>query len=354
VAVSVSHDLHDPIWDQYLAFNPLGQYQQCTFWAEAKEPQGWKRLRIALSRDDRICSGFQILTKDSNFGRVGYLSKGPVCRDNDPAALNQLTSVLIACVRRFRMRALICQPPDDSVGFAELLQERGFRPFLQYLVNEATLIADLGGGPVRLESMINATARNRIRQAKRKGVTIREGGRSDLPTFFRLMLHSCERQAVSPNPASLEDLTHYWDALHSAGSARLSFAEYEGAPVAGAFCIAFGQRCTLRKKGWNGLHGDKSPNDLLLYEAMMWAQERGLTSFDFGDVDRALAEEMLSGRELTQDQRKSPHLFHLRFGGVPRLLPRATIYINGAVSRLVYEMGIRTRLVRDRIDRRFA
>lgn len=349
LVASLSREPSDPCWDEFVASHPLGHYQQSSSWAMAKKLQGWERIRVLLSRDNFVVSGFQILTKPSRFGRVGYLSKGPVCEDNNDAVLAATLRLLTACVAKFKIRALICQPPDVSLALTEMLTKRGFRPFLPYLVNEATLIADLQGGINSLESRMNATARNVVRQAKRKGITIREGNRGDLGTFFQLMLHTCARQGVLPNPPSIRELTHYWDVLHQTGLARLSFAEFAGVPIAGAFCIPFGHRCTFRKKGWNGLHRDKYPNDAVVYEAMAWAQHQGLKWFDFGDVDRTLAEAILDGKELTEDQRRSPHLFHLRFGGRPMRLPRATIYLANPVFRCAYELAIRAPFLRKRL-----
>src|SRR5262245_2268685 len=67
-----------PAWDNFLRGTDLGQFQQSSLWAQAKQVDGWQSLRLILEQEQRIVGGFQILWRRTRFGRVGYIIKGPV------------------------------------------------------------------------------------------------------------------------------------------------------------------------------------------------------------------------------------------------------------------------------------
>ena len=92
--------------------------------------------------DGRIAGGFQILTRNSRFGSIGYISKGPVLIKEDNDLLNFMLEMVVSTVKTNRLNALILQPPDKA-RLTVLPTGISFLP--NHLVNviSATAVVDL-------------------------------------------------------------------------------------------------------------------------------------------------------------------------------------------------------------------
>src|ERR1019366_266993 len=180
--------------------------------------------------EDEIVAGFQILWQSSWRGRMGYVSKGPVVLPGYSGLAEYATALLQKLARKERLRALVVQPPDSCIQTSETLAFSGFMPDLFAKVNHATWILELDDGFDAVEQRMSAVKRRVARQAVKLGVSIREGDRRDLGTFFELMLSTCRRLGVEPNPRDMSSLLALWDAGEPGGCILLFFAEYEAKP----------------------------------------------------------------------------------------------------------------------------
>jgi hypothetical protein len=243
---------------------------------------------------------------------------------------------LIAAVRRLKLAAAIAQPPDESRQTAQALRQGRFQPERWQGVNTATLLVDLRPGLEVVEQSMRRRTLQEIRQAVRRGVRIQEVGDSAVPVFFELMAATCRRQHTSPQPASAQALGELWSAFAQRGQARLSLASIQDTPVAGQLVLCFGRRATFWKKGWTEDSGAAHPVTLLTHESLRWAQSAGFHWVDFAALDPDLAATLIAGREPTESQRRSRHMFNLGFGAVPRLLPEATIFFPNRLWRWAY------------------
>lgn len=332
----LSAEASDPRWDGFLRATPLGQFQQSSLWAQAKQSDTWKCLRVVLDQENRIVGGFQILWRRSRFGRIGYISKGPVLPGEHSDTLAFALDVLGDTVQSLQLRALVVQPPDLSRELAPTLARRGFAPNHLTQVISASCWVPLAGRSNQFERQISRSRLLQVRQAVRRGVTIWEGKDADAPRFFELMASTCARQGVHPNPSSSQALRRLAGLFQATGECRLSFADCEGETVACLLDLKFGDRVTTWKKGWNGTRADRHPNALLAYESLRWAHGRGCSFLDFAGMDRHFAECLLARRPLTEAQKKDRDGFNLSFGAEPRLLPRALIWWRHPLLRLIY------------------
>jgi len=324
----LSDAAQDDRWDAFLASTPLGQYQQSATWGQVKVPEGWRVARVVFSRDDRIEGGFQALWRTIGFVRFGYVSKGPVFRDEASALARQAAVFVEAVARRLRIRMLMLQAPDQSRGIAPLFTGSSFCENDLVGVITANLVVGLTGGPEVITGRMSRQTRQKIRQANARGITIREGDERDLPSFLALLLATCRRQAqAKPYPATLNQLRHLWACLASRHCIRLSFAVHDAQPVSGLLSIVFGSRLTFWKKGWSGEHAEKHPNALLFHEALLWGHQRGYTAADFAGLDRGIAETLLQEQPLSESQKRSRDFAHLGFGGEPVLLPKPRLWV---------------------------
>jgi hypothetical protein len=327
----------DPVWDGFLEGTNLGQFQQTSGWAIVKAADGWKLARSVVARSGAIIGGVQLLWKQKGPFRIGYATKGPVVVSSDIDDLELVLDGLFALTRQLRLSALIVQPPDLQTNLPSFLQQRGLQHERFMGVIGSTLLVDLSDGLAAVEAGMRRRTLQEIRQAKRRGVVVREGERKDLPAFFSLMKQTCERQGgLPPNPSSEAGLGVLWDAFCLPPRCRLTLAESQGKPIAGLLCVAFGQRLTLWKKGSeagsNGLH----PMALLYQESLAWGGNNGFREADFGSIRSDIATAIELNQPLSEAQRQTRDFYNLGFGGRPLRLPQAMIHFPNPLFRLGY------------------
>jgi peptidoglycan pentaglycine glycine transferase (the first glycine) len=335
----LSYEFEDPAWDDFLDSIPLGHFQQSSTWSRVKQPEGWKPIRFTVKDRGRIIGGFQILSRKSKLGSIGYVTKGPVVHPETPENCRRIISKLFEVVRERRLLALIVQPPDGSSILSDYVKEAPFSRNSFVRVVQTTLCNDLTQGSEKIISGLSESTRKNTRRAARRGVTVREGKREDLPRFFELMRQTCERQKTQPNPADLPSLQALWDALAPSRRLRITVAEAEGRIIAVLLSIVFGGALTLWKKGSDATEHHRHPNEALILEALEWGANHGLRYADFAALRRDIAESVLRGEALTEEQMRARDNFNLGFGGAPRYLPEATVYIANPLLRRIYDLA---------------
>jgi hypothetical protein len=323
-------------WDDYLEHCPLGQFQQSSRWACIKALDGWKAHHVFLNPQQPEQGGLQLLWKASRFGRIGYVSKGPVLLTEDRATVDAIMLHLKTVVRTLGLRALILQPPDQSRICVEDLLRHSFNANTVNSVIRATAIIDISSERSAWEARMHSKTRQQARTAVKRGVEVRLGDRSDLPLFFALMCESCRRQNTQPNPSRVELLEALWDMFSP--HVVVGFAMADGEAVAGLLMIGHGRRLTFWKKGWNSKGAQLYANCLLMVEALGWAQARGYTLVDFVSLAPDIAEILVSGGLLSEQQQRSRDVFNLRLGAEARLLPPARLLVTNPVLRQLYQL----------------
>lgn len=328
----------DASWDEFLMTTSLGQFQQSSMWAQVKEIERWECLRVVATIKDQIFGGFQILSRNTPLGRIGYVSKGPVVVPETQDLAELLVVQMRDQARKNKIIALIVQPPDDSQITSDILAHHHFIQSNPMGVIETTLLVDVSNGTEALDrGMSRKDTIRKVRVAKQNGVTVREGTEEDIDLFFNLMSATCKRQGVKPNPPTEKALRQLWLTFSKRNCLRVTFAEYNHEVIAGSLNIVFGKKVNLWKKGWNYKYPDQHPNDLLHYETLHWACSNKFNHCDVIAFDRDIADAMQNGKPLSNVQKKSPNIFHLRFGGVPKLLQPARIWIANSLIRLSYK-----------------
>jgi CelD/BcsL family acetyltransferase involved in cellulose biosynthesis len=343
VTAWMSEEDEDESWDEFLQQIPVGQFHQSSMWARAKASEGWSCIRVLMAGECGLMGGFQLLWRSTRLGRIGYVSKGPVLKplenrvDADLVERHAI-SLLKDTARRKRIRALIVQPPDFCNEMSGSLRDADLLPGVHMGVNDATWIVDVSDGFEGVERRMDRAFRKCLNRAQRGNLRVREGERSDLAGFWELMLCSCRRQNAGPNPSELRHLVALWDAARPRGAIRLHVVECDGGPVAGQLDVLFGKTVTFWKKGWNGAEKRLSPNDVCMYEGIRWASQAGYSLVDFASFDRTMAEGMIAGQALTEEQAQSRYVNFFRTGGRPMLLPRAQVYLQNWLLRAGYRL----------------
>jgi lipid II:glycine glycyltransferase (peptidoglycan interpeptide bridge formation enzyme) len=332
-----SPEPEDPGWDSFLESTTLGQFQQSSGWGQYKQTEGWNVFRVVLTREGRIVGGFQILWKTTRLGRIGYISKGPVIQPDEPGLTSFVVNLVQSGAAELKLRALIVQAPDLGVPTDHALADAGFLKIPAAKIIDASCMLDLTQASKTLESGFSASARRNVRLASRAGVMVREGTSGEIAVFHDLMVATCARQGVTPNPPTAAVTEALWQSLSKGGHARLTFASYRDEIIAGKLCILFGKRASLFKVGWNGQHPRSYPNERLEFEALCWAQSNGFATADWVGLSRATALAVLEGNQSGEAQASNIDRFKLRFGGRPVLLPSALVWISNPLLRRCYQ-----------------
>jgi lipid II:glycine glycyltransferase (peptidoglycan interpeptide bridge formation enzyme) len=318
--ISVSKEGLDPEWDNFLETLPDNLYQQSSLWAKVKATKGWKHLRLVVREHGQIVGGFQMLLRSLPlFGAVGYVSKGPVTASDDPAVQEFVLNQLDHLARVEHILFLKIQPAQGFEDLAKRLAERGAQPGIVPVTSQATFRVDLRPDPDGIMAQMNPKTRSNIRRAERRGVTIRIGTETDLPTFYHLKKIHAKLQGYSPG--SEDNDYNLFSILGD--HFRFFLAEYDGQVLAAKSNIAFGDVVLDYHLVDSGLHRNLNAQSLLHWNSMLWGKERGCAWYDFGGTAMPIAKAMMNNEPLPDHPASGRALFKKSFGGQLMFRPSA-------------------------------
>lgn len=330
----------NPAWDAFLNASTLGHFYQTSMWARVRTIDGWQPLITIITLNDQLIGGFQILVRAKSYlGKIGLLLKGPVVDSDDPRTIKFVISMLKNTVRVHKIKALIGQPPDKNKDMQDVLKRAGFSPnHLENAIKNNTVSIDLRCSEEEIFKKIKRQKRQNIKTAIKNSVTIREGQKDDLRTFFKYMLETCKRQQVSPSPSSEDFLLKMWDLFAPSGYMKLFMAQCEGTDVTGLVVLPFGDTAYMWKFGWSGNYGHYRPNEMLYWEIFRWAKKHGYQYADVGAISAVHVESSQHGSTPVEDLSKSYSRFKSEFGGETVALSNGFVYIPNPLSRWAYNL----------------
>lgn len=331
----LSTRMTDLEWDDFVAKIPGGEFEQTSMWAQAKSIYGWSPVRCFIRRQGNITAGFQILRKKiHNLVCIGYISRGPLATDPESRDLQSILLQAISdVVNKFGILVLFIHLPVSSNNFLSRMYQYGFRESSLVSVCKATLRIDLSQRIDEIFSSIKKKVRTQIRQGYKRGTYVRPGNRNDISTFFNLMLMTCARQGVEPNPPDEKYLEKLWDAFSSWDSIKLFIAENDGKPLSACWNIAFGDTVRYWKVGWSGENSELRPNQIMVWESIKWAKENGFSYFDFFGISEEAAESMRAPKNRAFENIDGKSSYKLNFGGQAVFYPPGFLYITNPIVR---------------------
>jgi len=304
----VTPGAHD--WDAFVAARPNAHILQTSAWGELKSRFGWSADRIALERDTRIVAGALVLFRrlPLRLGTLAYVPKGPIVDPGDSELVAALIAGLDQLARRRRAILLKIEPdaPDsvnDPAGRAPREAPRSgsgvgtsgytaawkpallghyFRSSPHSIQPPRTILIDLTRGEEEILAAMHHKTRYNIRLAERKGVTVREATRSDLPAFNALMQATGSRDRFAVHSPAYYAAA--FDLFVPRNCARLFVAEVESQIVAGLFAFAHGERAWYFYGASGDAHRERMPNHALQWHAMRWAKSIGCREYDLWGI----------------------------------------------------------------------
>ena len=273
--------------DEFVTNHPRGHYMQTSAYGKSRPDYDWNAIVL---RDDsgRITASMALHSRVGRLGgsRLFYAPRGPVFTTRE-----QFRAIIDAArdyCKEHNGYLLRIDPPvsaEDGL-FRQEAEALGFRfdPRNDYSTYQPkcvyqTKLSGLTEG--ELLSRFHPKTRYNIRLARRRGVTVRTGSRSDLPVFCAMMAQTGERDGFTAREEGF--YAAFLDAFGE--KARLLLAEKEGRVLAGAIEVIQGRRAWY-VYGCSFSQGrEDMPNYLLQWEMMRHALARGCAVYDFRGVE---------------------------------------------------------------------
>ncbi len=274
-------------WNRALLKLPAPHLLQTWEWGAFKSRHGWDPSRYLWVDQEagEPQAAASLLTRRVSYLpiRVMYIPKGPLLDYTDEALLNRVLGGLERTARRERALFVKIDPDVEPVApegqdVLACLRRRGWRRSEEDIQFQNTVLLDLRPDLDDLLMGMKSKWRYNVRLAKRKGVTVRQGTRDDLSLLYDMYQETANRAGFVIRPeAYYHDA---WGSFIEEGLAQPLIAEVEEQPVAMVIVYRFGRRAIYMYGASLIDHRDKMPNNLLQWEAMQWAKERGCTVYD--------------------------------------------------------------------------
>lgn len=272
-------------FNEYVAAHPAGDVLQSWEWGEVKARSGWAARRLLARRGDRIVGSVSALRTRpvKGFPPILYAPRGPMFDDAEALV------ALIAALRSdtggaFMLKADPCLPAG-STGAADL-QTAGFRQAgggsFGGVQPKAVMVLDIDAAEDKLLEGFKQKWRYNIRLAEKRGVTVEQASREELPVFYDLLLETAKRDGFFVRGRSYFETLH--DVLAPAGMLSMWLARFEGRAIAGAICFRFGPRVTYVYGASSNTDRKVMPNHLMQWTMIRHAKEQGASIYDFRGV----------------------------------------------------------------------
>jgi peptidoglycan pentaglycine glycine transferase (the first glycine) len=304
-------------WDTFVANHPAGHLLQTWAWGELKARFGWQAIRLALVESEHILAGTQVLFRSVPPAfSIAYVPKGPLVDWTQRPQANAFLAGLHRLCRSQHSILLKIEPhASNSDVLRDTISRYGFVVSHFSVQPPRTILVDLTPTEENILATMKQKTRYNIRLATRKGVTIHHGTSRDLPTFYRLMQITSQRDRFGIHSL---DYFHTAFELFTPDRAALLLAEVQEEPVAGLMVFMHGSTAYYLFGASSNTHREKMPTYLLQWEAMRWAKAHGCQSYDLWgipDADEATLESEFVAHGETSAGLWGVYRFKRGFGG---------------------------------------
>ena len=280
-------------WDDFVRRQPNGHLLQLSGWGELKSQFGWDYEIVALASSTGIEAGAMALLRPLPFGggKLAYVPMGGYVVEPS------LFPALCMAIRRDTGAAFLKLEPGHNTALTEAdLADEGFRRSPQSIQPPTTIIIDISGDESAIMQRMNQGTRRKIRKSRSSGIVYREGDRSDVQQFSRLLQQTGERNAFGVHSVD------YFEAIYDQFIPQygaLLLATYDDDLLAAIMVFALGD------SAWY-LYGASSRTQSNLYATygiqwagIEWAKLRGCRHYDLWgvpDYDEATLEAQFKDR----------------------------------------------------------
>lgn len=275
----VTPSTDDAQWDAFVTQHVYPQFLQTSAWASLKNSFGWQASRVV---DARGRGGASILLRRAAGVTLAYVPRGPVVDWQDVDATRAVMAAVRDHARQLGASVLLVEPElPDSFDAQHLLTDLGLRRSQSTIQPPSTIMLDIGGDEDAVMARMKSKWRYNVRLAARKGVTVRELARDELPIFNRLMAETAVRDGFFVHSDA-----YYAEAydLFTPHMGAFLVAEYEGEALGALVVLHSGKMAWYVWGASSNRERSRMPNYALQWAAMRWARERGATRYDFWGI----------------------------------------------------------------------
>lgn len=281
--------------EEFFEHHKKSHFLQSPEWAKVKSE--WKHEMIVIKNEQKEIEATMsiLLRKIPILNRyIMYAPRGFVCDYHNKEILKKLTTEAKKIAKKYKAFIFRLDPdiPKTDKIFENIIKEIGYKQKKNNKRQELqpkwiSRITLTGKTEDELLQSFSEKHRYNVRLAKRKGVTLRDGTREDLPIFYDIMKITEARDEFYVR--SLSYFEKIWDAM-SPNHIRLIFAEYEGKPISAVLPIKYGNKVWYLYGGSSNEHRNLMPNYLLQFEMMKWGIETNCDVYDFRGISGVLSE----------------------------------------------------------------
>lgn len=280
----------------FLKSNPKSHFMQSLEWAKVKSEWQHEILIVRHKKSNKITGCMTVLIRKLPVlnRNMMYAPRGFTCDPHDKETLLELTNKVKELAKKYKA-FIFKMDPDISNSDAEFkiyMKSIGYK----FSKNTPKTIRRMQPKIIERITLTNKTEeellksfhekhRYNIRLASKKGVTLREGTREDLPIFYDIMKTTESRNNFYVRPLSYFE--RIWDCM-GPEQVRLIFAEYEGQAIAAVLPIKYGNKVWYLYGGSSNKHRNLMPNYLLQFEMMKWGIKNKCDIYDFRGVSGIL------------------------------------------------------------------
>jgi peptidoglycan pentaglycine glycine transferase (the first glycine) len=298
-------------WNRSLLALPNPHVLQSWAWGDFKSRHGWGVTRLLFQEGGQAVAAASVLERRVPRLPMSilYVPKGPALDWADAGRLGSVLEELEHLARRRGALFLKIDPdvyyPDGAPTFSSrpalaphvtaLLRERGWRFSGDQVQFRNTVLLDLGRSEDELLAAMRQKTRYNVRLARRRGVTVRRGGASDLDTLYRLYAETSDRDGFLIRPQRY--YLDVWGSFLREGepddtlaAADPLLADVANETVAGLVLFRFGSTAWYMYGASSDRHRRHMPNQLLQWEAIRRAREAGCTLYDLWGAPDSLDE----------------------------------------------------------------
>lgn len=259
------------------------QILQSDEWAQVKAGFGWQPVKMRL--DD----GTLVMMLKKKLPLVKkcffYVPRGPLVDFDSPAAVKSFVSAAGREAQKHGALFLRMDPevPEDDEQALGILRSEGFVKAKKEVQPRSTFILDLDAGLEDIKAGFESKFRYNIHVAEKHGITVRQGtDEGSIEEFYRIYEETCSRQNFIIHPVSYYKRVRSY--IIEKGLGRV-FTAYDGrTPVASVITFNYGKRIWYMYGASLSSHRKMMPNNLLHWEVIKWAKDRGFLEYDLWGI----------------------------------------------------------------------
>jgi len=293
--------LDNKSWNEIVRMFPQPHFLQTWEWGEIKQKYGWEKdFKVWHDGDGNVIAAAMILMRSARFLkglvnlRILYIPRGPLFVNMEASTRKVVLDDLQEYARTKKAVFIKMDPeiiiyegmPGEAdegtnqagIAFQEDLKKRKWFFSSDQIQFRNTVVINLEPPEEDLLAAMKQKTRYNIRLAERRGVSIRQAHPADFSLLYDMYLETSLRDGFI-----IREREYYldvWELFTSHAMAQAFIAEAEGEAVAGLFLFFVGKQAWYFYGMSTDRYKEKMPNYLLQWEAMRFAKNRGVISYD--------------------------------------------------------------------------